>query len=292
VREQNPSKVDRTFIQSLGGKSTQLERVRQIEHTQNARPISMVHNLRATGSGRTPLFLVALISAATLGCGSDSMEPQDHSVASIDVSLKTELEIGETATAIAIARDESGAPIAGTTVSWSSTFPDVAVITPEAALTTKTIGTTEIVATAGGKVGRKRITVLPPPLLINEVNPDGDLTGGWIEVFNSTPRAIDLRGWFILTLIGPNHVELYTFPTASVIGPGEFVVVDEAMIPGLLNPNGTVALFSGFGVQSDALSWAANVSGTAYARCPDGDRLGSLVSTTTPTRKAPNVCRP
>jgi len=252
----------------------------------------MVHNLRATGSGRTPLFLVALISAATLGCGSDSMEPQDHSVASIDVSLKTELEIGETATAIAIARDESGAPIAGTTVSWSSTFPDVAVITPEAALTTKTIGTTEIVATAGGKVGRKRITVLPPPLLINEVNPDGDLTGGWIEVFNSTPHAINLAGWFIVTVIGPNHVELYTFPTASVIGPGEFVVVDEAMIPGLLNPNGTVALFSGFGVQSDALSWAANVSGTAYARCPDGDRLGSLVSTTTPTRKAPNVCRP
>jgi hypothetical protein len=252
----------------------------------------MTRNPTATGSKPTPGFLFALITAAALGCGSDSTEPQIHSVASIDVSVKTELEIGEADTAIAIARDESGATIPGATVSWSSTFPDVAVITPEAEIRTKAIGTTEIVATAGGKVGRQRITVLPPPLLINEVNPDGNSTGGWIEVFNSTPRAIALAGWFIVTVIGPNHVEVYTFPAGSTIGPGEFVVVDEAMIPGLLNANGTVALFSGFGVESDALSWTANVSGTAYARCPDGDRFGSLLVTTTPTRKAPNVCRP
>ena len=252
----------------------------------------MTCNLLATGPRRAPVFVFALISVVALGCGSDSIEPQVHNVASIEVSVKNELEIGEPETAIAIARDESGAPIPGAAVSWSSTFPDVAVIAPESGeIHTKTIGTTEFVATAGSKVGRKLVTVLPPPLLINEVNPDGNLTGGWVEVFNSTPRAIDLGGWFILTIIGPNHVELFTFPTGSVIGAGQFVVVDEVMIPGLLNANGTVALFSGFGVQSDALSWTANVSGTAYARCPDGDRFGSLVSTTAPTRKAPNVCR-
>jgi hypothetical protein len=250
----------------------------------------MIGNHTATGSGRTPLFLVALISAAALGCGRDSTEPR--SIASIDVSVKAELEIGAVDVATAIARDESGAPISGALVSWSSTFPGVAVITPEGDVTTKSVGTTEIVASAGGKVGRKVVTVLPPPLLINEVNPDGDSNGGWIEVFNSTPRAINLAGWFIVTVIGPSHVEIYNFPAASVIGPGEFVVVDEAMIPGLLNANGTAGLFSGFGVGADALSWTANVSGTAYARCPDGDRVGSLVSTTTPTRKAPNVCRP
>jgi hypothetical protein len=132
--------------------------------------------------------------------------------------------------------------------------------------------------------------VVPPPIVINEVNPDGDLTGGWVEVFNSTPDAIDLAGWFIVTVIGPSHVEVYTFPTGSVIGAGEFVVVDEVMIPGLLNANGTVALFSKNAVQSDALSWVANAPGVAFARCPDGDRSGSLVRTTTPTRKAPNVC--
>jgi hypothetical protein len=249
-------------------------------------------NLLSTGPRRAPVFVFALISVAALGCGSASTEPQVHSVASIDVLVKNELEIGEGDTAIGIARDESGSPIPGATVSWSSTSPDVAVIAPESGeVHTKAIGTTEIFAMAGGKVGSKRVTVLPPPLLINEVNPDGDLAGGWIEVFNSTPRAIDLARWFIVTVIGPNHVEVYTFPAGSVIGAGEFVVVDEVMIPGLLNANGAVALFSGFGVQSDGLSWSANVSGTAYARCPDGDRSGALVSTTAPTRKAPNVCR-
>jgi hypothetical protein len=251
----------------------------------------MAPNPTTTGSRRIPVFLFALITAAALGCGSDGTEPRVQSVASIDVSAKNELEIGEKDTATAIARDESGAPISGTAVTWSSTFPDVAVITPEGEVSTKTIGTTEIVATAGAKVGRQRVTVLPPPLLFNEVNPDGDLTGGWIEVFNSTPRAIDLTRWFIVTVIGPSHVEVYQFPAGSVVGAGEFVVVDETLIPGLLNANGTVVLFSAFGVGADALSWSANASGIAYARCPDGDRSGALVSTTAPTRKAPNVCR-
>jgi hypothetical protein len=138
--------------------------------------------------------------------------------------------------------------------------------------------------------GPQPVTVLPP-LVINEVNPDGDLTGGWIEVFNSTPHAISLTGWFIVTVIGPSHAEVYQFPAGSVIGGGEFVAVDETMIPGLLNANGTVALFSELAVESDGLSWTANAPGTAYARCPDGDRAAGLVSTTAPTRNAPNICR-
>jgi hypothetical protein len=116
------------------------------------------------------------------------------------------------------------------------------------------------------------------------------LAGGWVEIFNSTPHAIDLAGWFIVTIIGPGHVEVYSFPDGSVIGSGEFVVVDETMIPGLLNANGAVGLFSNFGVGSDGLQWTANAPGTAYARCPDGDRSGSLVGTGTPMRKAANLC--
>lgn len=251
----------------------------------------MTRNFVLTQSRRAPVFIFALISAGSLGCGSDTTEPRAHSVASVDVSVKNELEIGEVGAATAIPRDEAGAPVAGTDISWRSTVPDVAVITPEGTITTKSIGTTEIVASAGGKVGRQQVTVSPPPLIINEVNPDGDLTNGWVEIFNSTPRAVDLAGWFIVTIIGPTHVELYQFPAGSVIGAGEFVVVDEAMIPNLLNANGTVTLFSKFGVGSDVFSWSANVSGTAYARCPDGSRSAALVSTTLPTRKAANVCR-
>jgi hypothetical protein len=252
----------------------------------------MTRNFVAIRARRTPALLFALISATALACGSDSTEPQGHNVASIDVTIKPELEIGDRDVATAIARDESGAPIAGEAVTWSSTFPAVAVITPEGEITTKAIGTTEIVASAGGKETRQQLTVFPPPLLINEVNPDGDSNGGWVEVFNSTPHAIDLAGWFIVTIIGPTHVEVYTFPAPSVIGPGEFVVVDETLIPGTLKADGTVILFGRFGVASDVMQWTGNVSGNAFARCPDNDRFGSLVPTTVPTRKAANVCRP
>lgn len=252
----------------------------------------MTRNLLAIGARRTPAFLFALISAAVLGCGSDTTEPQIRDVASIDLTIKPELEIGDRDVATAIARDESGQPIAGAAVTWSSTFPAVAVVTPDGEITTKAIGNTEIVASAGGKETRKQLTVFPPQLLINEVNPDGNSNGGWVEVFNSTPNAINLGGWFLVTLIGPNHVDLYVFPNGSVIGPGEFVVVDEALIPGSLNANGTVVLFSRFGVESDVMQWTNNVSGNAFARCPDNDRFGSLVATTVPTRRAANVCRP
>jgi hypothetical protein len=236
-------------------------------------------------------LIAFLICAAALGCGSDSTEPRLLNVATIDVSVKSELEIGQADTAIATARDESGAPVDARTVVWSSTFPDVATVTSQGEIHTVATGITEITASLGGKVGRKTITVTPPPLVINEVSPDGNLTGGWVEIFNSTTHAIDLTGWFIVTVVGPTHVELYFFPNGTVIAPSGFAVVDETMIPGLLNANGTVALFSKYAQPSDALSWTGNASGTAYARCPDGDRLGSLVSTTVPTRSAANVCR-
>jgi hypothetical protein len=247
--------------------------------------VSVTHNLIVAGSRRTFVLALVLSTAATLGCGSDSTEPQIKNVATVDVSSKSELEIGQADTATAIARDESGAPIPVATVSWSSTFPDVATVTPDGEIRTKAIGTTEIVATAGGKTGRMTITVLPPPIIINEVDPDGDLTGGWVEVVNSSTHAVDLGGWFLITIIGPSHVEVYNFAGGTVIGPGEFVVVDETMIPGLLNASGAVALFSKYGISSDASSWSGNAPGTAFARCPDGDRRASLVSTTTPTRR-------
>jgi hypothetical protein len=111
------------------------------------------------------------------------------------------------------------------------------------------------------------------------------LPDGWVEIINPTARAVDLEGW----RINNNGVaESFTFPAGAVIGSGEYVVVDEAAIPGGLIATDIIGMISKFGVVADAAGWGGNVPGTAYARCPDG--RGAYVSTTTPTRKAPNAC--
>jgi Lamin Tail Domain len=241
---------------------------------------------------KTLLVVPFLIGASAFACSSDTVGLGAHQVATIDVSAKAELELDQLDTASAIARNESGTPIGSASVSWGSTFPDVATVTSEGVIHPQAPGTTEIIASVDGKIGRKRIEVVPPSLVFNEVNPNGALAAGWVEIFNSTNHPIDLTHRFIASVIGPSHVEVYNFPNGAAIAPGEFVVVDEDQIPGSLNANGTLLLFSPTGVASDEFEWTANVPGTAYARCPDGDRLGSLVPTTTPTRKAPNVCGP
>src|SRR4051812_287143 len=176
---------------------------------------------------KTLRVISLLIGASALGCGSDAAGLRGHHVATIDVSVNAELELDRLDTASAILRDESGAPVGSGPVNWGSTFPDVATITSEGEIHPQAIGTTEIIASVDGKIGRTRITVVPPSLVFNEINPNGDLTGGWVEIFNSTNHAIDLTQRFIITLIGPNHVEVYNFPDGGVIAPGEFVVVDE-----------------------------------------------------------------
>ena len=130
-----------------------------------------------------------------------------------------------------------------------------------------------------------RITVSPPPLLINEVNPNGDLPGGFVEIYNPTPHAVDMAGWVVT---GGDRANAFTLPDGVVIGSGEYVAVNEVTVPNEFHATDAVHLYSKFGVQADAYAWAGNVPGTAYARCPNGS--GNFTNTGTPTRKAPNAC--
>ena len=136
--------------------------------------------------------------------------------------------------------------------------------------------------TANGGV----VTVSPPPILINEVNPNGDLpAGGWVELFNPTARAVDLTDW---TITNCDVLRSFTFPAGVIIEPGGYVAVNEQTLPVALNATDAVHVFNKFGVQSDSYSWTNNASGTSYGRCPDG--IGPLVTTLAPTRKAVNAC--
>lgn len=241
------------------------------------------------------LFAVALSLTSTLACHDSGTAPIDRSVATVEVALEsTELEVGQELTATAVARDQLGAPLDAGPVTWSSTFPEVAVVIPTTGqIRAIASGQTQITATVAGKVGRRTVVVSPPPLVINEVFPDGDLPDGFVEIFNPTARAVNAEGWRVLV---PGPVpNSFTFPAGVIIEPGGFAAVNEVTLPHSIGATGAVALFSRLGILADAFAWDQNTRGTSFARCPDGmggtvADQAQLVVTATPTRKAPNTC--
>lgn len=228
----------------------------------------------------------ALFVGFALACSSDSSTSPQRVVASIEITIPEQLEINQPATATAIERDQDGARIDGGAVVWSSSFHAVADIQR----TTGEIfalrsGTTEISATVGGVTAKKTLIVSPPAVIINEVNPDGNLPGGWVELFNPTPHAVDLTGWTISSF---DLSAVFAFPDGTTIESGGYVVVDEVTLPRGINANDAVNLFSKYDAVADQYRWTDNVPGTSYGRCPDGQ--GPFVNISTPTRKAANSC--
>ncbi len=234
-----------------------------------------------------PSSLVPLPFLLALACHDSGTGLAARSVSTVDVALEsTEIEVGQQVTASAVARDQFGVPLDAGPVTWSSSFPAVAGVSP----TTGQIlaiagGNTQIVATVAGRVGSRTITVSPPAILINEVFPNGDLPGGWVELFNPTAEAVDLSGW---TVSGGDITRTFTFPAGVIIESGGYAAVNEVTLPVQLGATDAVHLFSKFGVQSNQFVWTNNQVGTSYARCPDG--LGPFIVTPTPTRKAANAC--
>jgi hypothetical protein len=220
-----------------------------------------------------------------LACGSDGTGPTH--VANITVALSnTELETGQTDTAVATVLDQSGAPLNNVAVTYTSTFPEVATVNPTTGqVVAVASGRTEIIATASEVSGRKQITVSPPPLIINEVNPNGDLPNGWVELYNPTARDVDASGW---TVTSGDEGQGFVLPELLIVHSGDYVAVNEGLLPSGLAASGMVHVFNKYGVQSDVYAWAGNSTGTSYARCPDG--RGNFTPSSTPTRKAANVC--
>jgi hypothetical protein len=232
--------------------------------------------------------LAILCLVPLLACGTDYGTNPSRTVASITVALSnSELEMGQTDTAVATARDQYGVSIDAGVVTYSSTFPEVATVNPTTGqVHAVASGNAQIIATVGATSARETITVSPPPILVNEVNPDGDLPGGWVELFNPDARAVDVAGW---TITSSDAAHSFTIPAGATIASGDYLAVNEVTLPSGLNATDAVHLYNKYGVQSDAYGWVGNTPGTAYARCPDG--FGDFVSTSTPTRKATNVCQ-
>ena len=170
-----------------------------------------------------------------------SAPPPVPAVAAVSVSLAAStLQVGQTTTASAEARDASGNPLTGRAVSWSSTTNAIATVNGSTGLVTAvSAGTAEIVATVEGVSGRAAIRVTavpPPPAPVASVNVTLDdaalqvgqtttaavalrdalgnvLTGRTVSWTSSATAVATINGTGLVTAVGPG--------TASIIASSE-----------------------------------------------------------------------
>jgi uncharacterized protein (TIGR03437 family) len=120
---------------------------------------------------------------------------------------------------------------------------------------------------------------------INEVESNGGTPGDWFELINSGTAAVNLSGWKMLD--NDDTHTAYTFPAGTSIGPGGYLVVEEAsFIFGLGAPD-SVRIFDATGTPFETYTWATHAPVT-YGRCPNGS--GAFVATASSTKGAANDC--
>jgi CubicO group peptidase (beta-lactamase class C family) len=120
---------------------------------------------------RTSAPLVLVAAAVCMGsCG----KPKDGSptgiatppasvLTAISVTLTpSSIMVGQTATAVASGTDQNGNPIGTGAVTWSTTPGSVATVDAGGVVTGSGVGQTQVVASAGGKLGQQALTVNAP----------------------------------------------------------------------------------------------------------------------------------
>ena len=104
---------------------------------------------------------------SSCGGGSDAVTPPPPPpppvVTTIEVSPATKaMLVGDTATLLALARDQNGSTMPGVTLSWSSQSAAVASVSSTGKVTALAAGTAVISASASGKTGSAMVTVSVP----------------------------------------------------------------------------------------------------------------------------------
>jgi hypothetical protein len=236
-------------------------------------------------------LLLSIAALALAACADYSPSGGAYPAAPVLTTVTLSLEVtaaepGQQTAATATTLDQFGAAIAAGPVTFTSSAIEVAGVNPTTgAILAVGEGTTEITATVGGLSASKRLTVTKAPIRINEIVPDGDRPGGFVELYNPTDADIDMADWQIGS---DNLAALFRIPAGAKILAHGFLVVNEVTLPFGLKPRDGVHLFSRFGVQVDSYSWLEDL-GTGFARCPDG--TGPLVvEQAAPTRRAANEC--
>ena len=135
---------------------------------------------RGTERDGAPLWrarLGVLVVALAAGCGSSSgpVEPGGSVpvLTGLYVTFTADtIETGLSATASATGLDQNGSAFRVGAVTWSSTSPAVATVTPDGVITAITSGQTTLIASTAGKSGQRPLTVVQPVVAHLLVTPE------------------------------------------------------------------------------------------------------------------------
>jgi hypothetical protein len=193
-----------------------------------------------------------IVLALALAVGvADSMAGATTMLTTLSVTLATpSIEIGQFTRAVAVAFDKNNQPIPTGEVTYESSAPEVAAISPTTgAILGLSSGATVITATVGSKSAQRIVTVSRAPVRIKEIRAKGDAPGGWVELVNPSDEPVDMAAW---TPTATNVSRSVTLPVGTTIPPHGVLVVEETRFPQGLSATDEVHLFSKFGVEVDA----------------------------------------
>ncbi len=124
------------------------------------------------------------------------------------------------------------------------------------------------------------------PVVINEVESNGDPVDDWIELANTdTVNSFDISGWSFVDN-DPEHAP-YIFPAGTVIESGGYISFYTGQTGNFgLGGNDSVTLFDAEGTVVDFTEWSGHAA-TTWGRIPD--MTGQFAETGAPTRNGINM---
>ena len=109
-------------------------------------------------------FLAGASILAGISCGGSdgTISPPPRVLTTVSVTVTpTSVLQGQTATATATGTDQNGAAMPLATINWSSSNPNVATVTSTGSVNAVGAGTTQIVATSGGRPAKPHSRLRP-----------------------------------------------------------------------------------------------------------------------------------
>lgn len=154
--------------------------------------------VKATGAGTTTITAASEGKTGTAQVVVTATAPTPVSTVTVTPSTAS-LTAGDVTTLSATTRDGSGNALSGHAITWSSSAPQVATVSPSGVVTAVAGGSATITATSEGKQGTARVTVtervakvtiMPSSLTLTQTNRPSTLTASLLDGKNKPVNGV------------------------------------------------------------------------------------------------------